>query len=521
MRCLNCGYTGISVNAVHCTNCGVHLPSLMRDCLEPGTLLYHDTYRIDYPLGRGGFGITYRAYDIPLDRPVAIKEFYPQEHAIREGLTGRLVVPHTKQDVYHRGLQRFLREGTVLAKLKHAGVVDVYTAFQERETAYLVMELVAGRTLRDELNEQPSRRLEVDRVRSLMTQLVNALAVVHQRGVYHLDIAPDNVLVTPEGQVVLIDFGASRQGLGSGTTQAFKEAYAPPEVINGMQTDARSDVFELGMMLHELLLGELPPNSISRLFSFANHKTELWDQMKVPEPWRGLIASAIQLNPEHRPSEVQSWWKAINCSNQTTEDVESGSNTRNFSNQKTEVVPASPRPEPIAQPPISPSPISQPPISTPSSPPIRDFIPSTPPSPPPPVAPLHKPAGFWMRFTADLIDRTILIIASVIAIQIFQLNPSLDNYFYALFFMYIPLGFVYTAVLESSKRQATFGKQLIGIEVTDRNWRSLSLQRAFVRDACKFFSYLTFGIGFFMVGFTETRQALHDRMTNCFVIRKV
>ncbi|WP_058995417.1 protein kinase domain-containing protein [Leptolyngbya sp. NIES-2104] len=514
MRCLNCGFDKLPLNSVHCTNCGVHLPSLLRDCLEAGTMLHHDTYRIDYPLGRGGFGITYRAFDIGLERSVAIKEFYPQEHAFREGLTGRLVIPHTKHDVYHRGLQRFLREGTLLAKLKHSGVVDVYNAFQERDTAYLVMELIKGRTLRDELEEQPERRLNVDRIREIMSQLVSALTVVHQRGVYHLDIAPDNAIMSSEGRVVLIDFGASRQGLGGGTTQAFKEAYAPPEVIDGKHTDARSDLFELGMMLHELLTGTLPPSSISRLLSYAHHGAELWDSMQVAEPWRGLISSAIRLNPDERPKDVQAWWDAHQFANQET--VLSPQRTPTPQRIPTPP-PRIPTPSPIPPTIVIPKPASTPtPIPAPIPVPARDFI-ATPIASP--TAP--KYAGFWLRLVADLIDRTLLVLASAIVLAANRYQPdNADNYFNAIFYTYIPLGLLYTTVLESSRMQATFGKQLMGIQVTDRNWKRLTLQRAFVRDLCKIFSYVTLGLGFLMASFTETRQALHDRITNCFVIRK-
>ena len=215
MRCLNCGRNGLSLDTDNCPQCDVYLPSLMQNCLAPGTLLWHETYRIDYPLGRGGFGITYRAFDTSLDRPVAVKEFYPQEHAMREGTNGKLVALVSRQDAYQRGLNRFLQEGYVLAKLDHPGVVRVHNAFQERGTAYLVMELVSGRTLRSEIDEQPGKKLKVERVKQVMSKLVDALSVVHQQNIYHLDIAPDNIMVTPEGRVVLIDFGASRQGLGT------------------------------------------------------------------------------------------------------------------------------------------------------------------------------------------------------------------------------------------------------------------------------------------------------------------
>jgi len=107
----------------------------MRDVLPPGTRLDEGKYRIDYALGRGGFGITYRAMHVKLEKIVALKEFYPQAYAHREGTTGRLTVALPQQDSYGRGLERFLKEGRILAKLNHSNVVQVQDFFEERGTA--------------------------------------------------------------------------------------------------------------------------------------------------------------------------------------------------------------------------------------------------------------------------------------------------------------------------------------------------------------------------------------------------
>jgi tetratricopeptide (TPR) repeat protein len=279
--------------------------------LIPGTLLRGGDYQIDYALGRGGFGITYRAAHTFLEKVVAIKEFYPQEQAHREGETGRLTVPTSQEESYQRGLQRFEREGRTLAKLNHPNVVQVVDLFKERGTAYLVMELLAGNTLKDELDSQPGKKLSVKRVKTVMTALVDALTVVHQQGIYHLDLKPDNVMVTPEGRIVLVDFGASRQNLSTRSssrqsTRAFTEGYAAPEVISGEQVGAESDLFELGMMLHEMLTGKLPPSALNRALFNDN-----WIPQDLDEPWQGMITAALQIKPENRPKSVQGWWEAV------------------------------------------------------------------------------------------------------------------------------------------------------------------------------------------------------------------
>lgn len=306
MRCLNCRLDGISKTTQICPRCGVHLPSLMRDLLPAGTLLRGGDYQIDYPLGRGGFGVTYRAAHTRLEKLVAIKEFYPQEQAFREGTTGRLTVPTTSEDAYQRGLQRFEKEGRTLAKLNHPNVVQVIDFFQEQGTAYLVMELLAGGTLRDELDAQPGKKLPIPRVKVITTALVDALAAVHQQGIYHLDLKPDNVIITEEGRIVLVDFGASRQHLDQNSTRkstyAFTETYAAPEVIAGREVGAESDLFELGMILHEMLTGHLPPSALNRLMK------DEWFPSQLDEPWQGVVTSALQLQRQFRPQNIQQWW---------------------------------------------------------------------------------------------------------------------------------------------------------------------------------------------------------------------
>jgi serine/threonine protein kinase len=270
----------------------------MREVLPPDTLL-EGKYRIDYALGRGGFGITYRAMHVKLEQLVAVKEFYPQEYAHREGTTGRLTVAKTQQDPYQRGLNRFLKEGKILAKLDYTNVVRVRDFFEERDTAYLVMELLSGHSLRDELNEQPGKRLPPKRVVSVMEALVEALAAVHQQGIYHLDLKPDNALLTSKGRVVLVDFGAAKQGLGSKSTQAYTQGYAPLELLTGEDFGPQSDIFELGVMVYEMLTGELP-----RWFK------QNWKPSALEEPWGSLVASALKLRKEERPHSVRAWWQS-------------------------------------------------------------------------------------------------------------------------------------------------------------------------------------------------------------------
>ncbi len=337
MRCLHCHKDGIHLNAEICPNCGVHLPSLMRDVLEPGKRLRSDTYQIEYALGRGGFGITYRAHHTLLEEVVAIKEFYPQEYALRNGSTGGLIVPKTDEEKYRSGKERFLKEGRILAKLRHENVVRVRDLFEERETAYLVMEVVAGKTLRQELEAQPVKKLPPARVEKIVGQLVAALEAVHAAGIYHLDIKPENVLLTAEGKVVLVDFGAAKQAATtsrSRSTRSFTEAYAAPEIIAMQAVGAESDIFELGMMLCEMVTGTLPEPSFSRVLM-----GDSWKPEGLAKPWRSLAAAALVLQRENRPNSVRKWWEVgISCSDSKTKLIPEPLATKPLSAFEFEVV---------------------------------------------------------------------------------------------------------------------------------------------------------------------------------------
>lgn len=308
MRCLNpeCHLDGLSINTEVCPNCGVFLPSLLRDVLPMGKLLQGGIYRLDYPLGRGGFGITYRAIHISLEQPVAIKEFYPQEHAFRHGHTGGLTVPTTKYSSYERGLERFIEEGKILARLNHPNIVRVQNLFLEQNTAYLVMELLTGTTLKQELQSQPGKQLLPEKIEWITESLVKALTAAHRAGIYHLDIKPDNVILTTDGRVVLVDFGAARQGFRKDGTQGYTPEYAAPEVVAGQDVGPQSDLFELGMMLYEMFIGERATPALNRLIK------DTWKPKALAEPWQSLVNSALIIAKEERPKTVEEWWHQYN-----------------------------------------------------------------------------------------------------------------------------------------------------------------------------------------------------------------
>jgi serine/threonine protein kinase len=303
MRCLHCH---IDVAEDVCPQCSVYLPSLLREILPAGTYLHNQAYRLDDVLGRGGFGITYRATHLALQDEVAIKELFPDAYARRESATGHLLIPDEQHATFARELQRFKEEGRCLKDLRAPGVVDVRDMFDEHGTTYLVMEFVSGKTLRAELDASGGQGLPGELVKKIVEQLVAALATVHERQVYHLDIKPENVLLTASEKIVLIDFGAARRIASDTTHRQFDLKYAAPELLNRQEgVGPESDIFELGMLVHELLTGQCPRSA----FECLHDQQPQVLSANLTDPWRGLIERALPLQKTQRPASVRTWWE--------------------------------------------------------------------------------------------------------------------------------------------------------------------------------------------------------------------
>ena len=217
-----------------------------------------EEFEFERELGAGGFGVTYLAHDVSLDRRVAVKEYFPLHWGSRRG--DGSVGPRSvaQSDDYAWGLSRFLEEARILAQpgLRHANLVQVYRIIEGNGTAYLVTEFVEGRTLQAALDsEGPWRE---DRVRGLLFGLLDGLTAVHGVELLHRDIKPANVMLrAPEETPVLIDFGAARYASGekSGTlTDVLTPGYAPLEQYHtrGRQ-GAWTDVYALGAVAYHAL----------------------------------------------------------------------------------------------------------------------------------------------------------------------------------------------------------------------------------------------------------------------------
>lgn len=325
-RCLQCRSDRLSEDDELCPECGVPQATLVLGLLPDGHELDGGRYVIKYPLGRGGFGVTYRAFDTKLNQIVAVKELFP-DYIQRDARDQQVVVGAKLEEDFAEDKREFLREGRLLAAIEHPSIVGVETSFEEHGTAYMVMELLVGETLEAELGRK--RRLKEHEVFALAEQVCSALAALHARDLLHLDLQPSSLFRRSSGEVLLIEFGASKcrskhaRRLGSAT-----DAYVPLEqllfaVVRDDLTPG-TDVYSLAMTFVELLTGRLPPSAQDRLQEArvsAEEVTRSGAQIpdvkleklftELPSAWARALQPALAFRVERRTRNVDSLMAAI------------------------------------------------------------------------------------------------------------------------------------------------------------------------------------------------------------------
>ncbi|WP_370103239.1 protein kinase [Streptacidiphilus sp. MAP12-20] len=228
-----------------------------------------ERYQLESLIGQGGMASVWRAQDLRLGRAVAVKVL--TQGSASDG----------------DSVERFRREAATLARLAHPNIVAVFDADAAGQTPFLVMELVEGQSLSDILKRGP---LRIEHALRIADQTAGALAAAHQVGIVHRDIKPANLMLTPAGQVTVLDFGIARLGdsaqvgLTSTSMVVGTAAYMSPEQAVGGQLDARSDLYALGCVLHEMLAGEPPFPGGNQLSALHRHVSE------PPPPLRSLRA---------------------------------------------------------------------------------------------------------------------------------------------------------------------------------------------------------------------------------------
>lgn len=245
--------------------------------------LLNQRYRLEHPLGQGGMGTVFKAFDTLLDRPVAVKLLTPG----KLGTAGR---------------SRLLREARAVARLNHPNIVAVYDAGEDEGAPFVVMELLEG----DSLHETPPANLPA--LVEIAKQVCRALAEAHVHGIIHRDLKPENIILTPAGAAKLTDFGlalspqpdSAENGAFIGT--AF---YVSPEQALGRELDGRADLYSLGVLLYEFSSGQLPFSGEDPVEIISRHISEQPTppsrfNPKVPPGLDALILRLLEKEPEKR-----------------------------------------------------------------------------------------------------------------------------------------------------------------------------------------------------------------------------
>lgn len=287
--CTDCGAIN-KLDDEHCFACGAALLS-DDDMLAVDTSAVHllrQRYRVQAQVGAGGFSAVYKAEDITTGKFVAVKAI---------GLRG--LNPQEKIEA----TDAFNREVNLLSTLRHRNLPQILDHFTETECWYVIMDFIDGMPLEKRLEQLGNARLPLTEVVDIGIVLCNVLEYLHsqQPPIIYRDLKPANIMFTPEGHLFLIDFGIARQfkpGKAKDTIPFGSPGYAAPEQYGKAQTTARTDIYSLGVILHQLLSGEDPTHHPFTFTSLSQQRPEIASLEK-------LIERMVALNSENRPEDIK------------------------------------------------------------------------------------------------------------------------------------------------------------------------------------------------------------------------
>lgn len=298
-----------------CPHCGFDLEENVKKfpvALRAGTVL-NNRYIVGRVLGQGGFGITYLAVDTQLNAKVAVKEFMPSDIATRIGTTVSVAM-ESKSEAFTYGAERFQEEARTLAKfIGNPNIAGVTSYFDENDTSYFVMDYIEGISFKTYIANHGGK-VSVEDACNVMIPVLRALTAVHAEGFIHRDVTPDNIYITKDGMVKLLDFGSARYSIGDKSKSLdviLKVGYAPKEqYIRRSRQGPYTDVYSCAACFYAAITGFLPPESLERL-----DKDELVPisqlGIDIPEYLDKAILKGLAVQPEDRFQSAAEFLEAI------------------------------------------------------------------------------------------------------------------------------------------------------------------------------------------------------------------
>lgn len=303
--CINCMKEIDDVNG-SCPVCGYSQKQNEQNpvALKPGTIL-KGRYYVGRVLGQGGFGITYVGCDLTLNIKVAIKEYFPMGFATRNHTYSNQIQWNTTQfsiGQWQQGSENFLKEARRMAILDSLpGIVRVRDTFSDNKTSYIVMDFVEGETLKNRLGK--TGVMSINECMQLLTPLMQSLGKVHQKGLVHRDISPDNIMIKPDGSACLIDFGAAKDvsmHQNAASQQITKKGFSPPEqYMEKGSIGSWTDIYAFSAMIYYCITGRMVPDAIERTYG---------DTLSFDVPFKEALSESqitalkegMSLRPEQR-----------------------------------------------------------------------------------------------------------------------------------------------------------------------------------------------------------------------------
>ncbi len=290
--CPHCGYDKLSENDNN-------------QYLTPGIII--GNYTIGKVIGAGGFGVTYVGWDSSLQRKVAIKEYFPSNLSTRTpGQTSITAFSGEKQMIFNHGKERFIEEAKLLMQFSgEEGIVSVYDMIEANETVYMVMEYIEGITLKESIDQFGP--ISEKHLLDCIIPVLLSLKFVHNIGVIHRDISPDNIMCLPDGSVKLIDFGSARYSVmdaSKSLSVIVKQGYTPIEQYqsHGNQSEY-TDIYAIAATMYKALTGITPEESLERMVNDTLKKPSQCG-ISVSEQTENAILAAMNVRPEDRPQTI-------------------------------------------------------------------------------------------------------------------------------------------------------------------------------------------------------------------------